>query len=371
VKFALCLFKYFPYGGLQKDFLRIANLLSQKHSVTVLTTDWQDELPKNLSVKIITVNGWTNHRRMQDFSNKALAVVQQLGCDLIVGFNKMPGLNAHFAADNCYVAQAQEKHSYFYRLTSRYRVYKALEKSVFDAKQSVKILTLTEKQKRGYQSIYQTPDERFYVLPPNFNFTDNFLDEISIQKIRHLNQIKKDELAVLMVCSAFKNKGVDRALYALKKLPIDLLAKTRLLIIGADKPKPFLQLAKKLKIDARIKFLGGRTDIFAQMRAADLLLHPARREAAGIVLLEALACGLPVLTTAQCGYAEHIEKAGAGKTLPAEFNDSELADALAFMLKSDKTSWKNNALAYANHFRNNNLANTAASIIECTEKSIF
>lgn len=55
------------------------------------------------------------------------------------------------------------------------------------------------------------------------------------------------------------------------------------------------------------------------MSAADLLLHPAVQEAAGIVLLEAIVAGLPVLTTEVCGYAHYINAAQCGVVIPEPF----------------------------------------------------
>ncbi|XNM52069.1 glycosyltransferase [Escherichia coli] len=59
--------------------------------------------------------------------------------------------------------------------------------------------------------------------------------------------------------------------------------------------------------------------MFELMAAADLLLHPAYQEAAGIVLLEAITAGLPVLTTAVCGYAHYIVDANCGEAIAEPF----------------------------------------------------
>ncbi|MGB0776294.1 MAG: glycosyltransferase, partial [Akkermansiaceae bacterium] len=58
-------------------------------------------------------------------------------------------------------------------------------------------------------------------------------------------------------------------------------------------------------------FAGARDDVDEWMLAADMLIHPARMEAAGMVLTEALVQGLPVLCTENCGYAKHIADAGS------------------------------------------------------------
>ena len=59
----------------------------------------------------------------------------------------------------------------------------------------------------------------------------------------------------------------------------------------------------------RISFLGHREDIPELMAAADLLVHPARHDTTGTVILEAVVNGLPVITTSTCGYAHHVEAA--------------------------------------------------------------
>ena len=64
------------------------------------------------------------------------------------------------------------------------------------------------------------------------------------------------------------------------------------------------------------------------MAAADLLLHPAYQEAAGIVLLEAITAGLPVLTTAVCGYAHYIVDANCGEAIAEPFRQETLNEIL-------------------------------------------
>jgi UDP-glucose:(heptosyl)LPS alpha-1,3-glucosyltransferase len=56
------------------------------------------------------------------------------------------------------------------------------------------------------------------------------------------------------------------------------------------------------------------------MAAADLLVHPARYDTTGTVILEAVVNGLPVVTTAACGYAAHVEAAQAGVVVKEPFD---------------------------------------------------
>jgi hypothetical protein len=114
----------------------------------------------------------------------------------------------------------------------------------------------------------------------------------------------------VQIGSGFKTKGLDRSLKALAALPAELRARTRLIAIGQDEPRPFLAQVRQLGLADRVEILKGRDDIPRFLLGADLLIHPAYNENTGTVLLEAVVSGLPVLTTAACGYAHYIEDAG-------------------------------------------------------------
>ena len=96
---------------------------------------------------------------------------------------------------------------------------------------------------------------------------------------------------MLQVGSDFTRKGVDRSIEALASLPDSLRHNTLLYVVGQDKPRKFEALAEKRGVRSNVHFFSGRNDVSELMAAADLLLHPAYQEAAGIVLLEAMAAG--------------------------------------------------------------------------------
>jgi UDP-glucose:(heptosyl)LPS alpha-1,3-glucosyltransferase len=85
------------------------------------------------------------------------------------------------------------------------------------------------------------------------------------------------------------------------------------------------------------------------LAGADLFLHPAYHELAGMVLIEALSAGLPVLTTDTCGCAYHVAQADAGKLIPSPFRQETLNSMLASMLVAEKKrqQWGTNARTYA------------------------
>jgi UDP-glucose:(heptosyl)LPS alpha-1,3-glucosyltransferase len=104
----------------------------------------------------------------------------------------------------------------------------------------------------------------------------------------------------------------------ISQLPEEMQKRITFIVAGDDRRRyKYTKLAEMLKFDAR--FPGGMDNLEELYHAADLLVHPARNEATGTVLVEALCCNLPVLTTDLCGYSEYISAAAGGVVLPEPF----------------------------------------------------
>ena len=347
---AFTLFDYFPHGGLQRDCLEIAQKCSAAgHEVTIFTRAWVGVKPEGIVVKTLGCKGWTNVARNQNFITVLLKLLAKSKFDAVVGFNKMPGLDIYFAADPCFEAKARSR-SPVYRLTRRYRFYRKTEEAVFGMREKPLILLITDREVQLYRDIYGTNSNRFRLLPPNIdrrNFTLKDVAQSRHTKRRELG-LKDDSTLLLFVGSGFRTKGLDRAIRGLASLPGSHCGNTHLVVLGRNKPIQFSRLAKSLGLAKRVHFLGGHDDVPEWMLAADFLVHPARNENTGTVLLESMASGLPVLATDACGYAFHIEKAKAGCITPSPFEQSDFNSILSKMIASpEQTQWRANGLAYA------------------------
>ena len=347
---AFALFKYFPFGGLQRDFLRIA-LECQKrgHEIRVYTTSWQGDCPEGFEIQTLSVKGNSNHKRMLDFQTQIQNAIAIEPVDLLTGFNKLEGLDVYYAADTCYKEKALSSRGWWYRLTSRYKQYAAFEEAVFSEKSQTLSLLISRLQKPVFQQHYQTPDDRIILLPPGISKDRCRPDNADIirQNFRQEFNLQEHEKLVLMVGSGFKTKGLDRAIRAIADLPEPQKSATHLFVIGQDKKSSFVQLAKQLSVE-NIQFLSGRDDIPRFLLGADLLIHPAYNENTGTVLLEALVAGLPVLTTDVCGYAHYITDADAGRVVCSPFSQEDLNAQTAYMLSSDlQETWQKNAVAFS------------------------
>jgi len=366
-KFAFCLFEYVPFGGMQRDLLRIVEVCRGRgHRVDVFARYWQGELPEDLNVSILPGRGFTNHRRCESFAGRLKEFLAAKDYDVIVGFNKMPGLDVYFEADACFAAKASERSSW-YRLTGRCRSYLRLERAVFNNRSKTEILLLSKQEKQAFMDHYGTREERFHLLPPGITkdrLAPDNADKIRADLRREL-AISLDENVVLMVGSGFRTKGVDRAIRAVSALSPELQRKTILLIVGEDKTRPFMKLANRSGVSDRVIFAGGRRDVPRFLLGADLLLHPSYRENTGTVLIEAMAAGLPVLATDVCGYGYHVERAKAGELVPSPFRQETLNQLLFSMLTSDKKGqWQKNGIAYIANTDVFSLPEKAVDIIE-------
>lgn len=140
-----------------------------------------------------------------------------------------------------------------------------------------------------------------------------------------------DEPALLMAARIVPAKGHDTALQALARLGDQPWT---LLMAGdhhGDLGPQTQALAQELGLAGRVRFLGLREDVPALMAASDVLLAPSRREALSLTLLEASACGLPIVATRVGGIGEVVEE-GASGFLVAPDDPPALAAAIAPLL---------------------------------------
>ena len=350
---AFSLYKYFPFGGLQRDLLRIAEACHRRGArIRVYTFSWQGECPDWIELCVVPKRGWSSQSKNRHFTRWVQEHMAAHPVDCLVGFNKMPGLDVYYAADGCYEARVTELYGSFYRLGGRYKHFSAYENAVFGAASATHILMISQLQMPIFQRYYGTPSERLHLLPPGIardRIAPANAAEIR-QQFRREFGLADDELLVLMVGSGFRTKGVDRSVEALAALPQALRDKTRLLVIGQDNPASLQRLARKLKVESQFQVLTGRDDVPRFMQGAYLLIHPARHENTGTVLVEAIVAGLPVLVTDVCGYAHFVEEAGMGRVLPSPFNAQQLPQALAELLAvahQQRPQWRRKGAEFA------------------------
>lgn len=368
MQLAFVLYKYFPFGGLQRDFMRIALECQRRgHSIRVYTLIWEGEVPEGFEVQVAPVKAFFNHRRNEKLLSWMQADLAKRPVDRLIGFNKMPGLDVYYAADGCYEDKAQNLRHSLYRYWGRYKHFADYERAVFGRDAKTEILMISEVQQPLFIKHYDTPLARFHLLPPGIAQDRRAPPDAALIRAEFRGEfmLEDDELLLVQIGSGFKTKGVDRSLKAMAALPTALRKRVRLMVIGQDDPKLFQMQSAALGLGDRVQFLKGRSDIPRFLLGADVLIHPAYNENTGTVLLEAAVAGLPVLVSAVCGYAHYIAEADAGLVLSEPFEQEELNRYLQRMLEDDdaRAAWSANGLAFADSADIYSMPEHAADVI--------
>lgn len=353
---AIAIHRIFPFGGLQRDALGTARaLLAHGHRVTIVTQKVEGEVPAGAETALLPVPGSSNHGRAQAFGRAVAAFRKGANPDVLIGFDKLPGLDLYFAGDRCYAERVHATRPRWSRWTPRYRAFRGLEEAVFSHGQKALILLLRDSQRAVFQTWYGTEPERFEVLPPGVDRSRARPTDAGARRlaVRASLGIAATAPVMLFVGSDFARKGLDRAIRSLVRMD-SLVPSPWLVAAGAGDPAPYIDQARKAGVGSRSLNLGPRDDILDLMLAADVLIHPARTEAGGVVLLEAIVAGTPVIASSVCGYGSIVTEAAAGQLIPDAPTDEgftgplteALTKALAPSGKDLLARWSRGALAY-------------------------
>lgn len=169
----------------------------------------------------------------------------------------------------------------------------------------------------------------------------------------------------LFVGSGFERKGLGAALRALARRPAGHLA-----VVGRDhKRRHYKRLAASLGVASRVHFLGRREDVRSCYWAADALIHPALYEPYGLVVLEAMAAGLPVLSSNQCGAARSLIRDGENGYCRDALDIDGWAEAMSRLESvSDPSAWRQAAIAAA---ANRDLPRLRAEVASLCERLLL
>lgn len=118
--------------------------------------------------------------------------------------------------------------------------------------------------------------------------------------------IREDQIVFLAVANNLLLKGADVSIKALALLHKQGFTNSRLMIAGGEPGKIIKRILSATHMQDKVTFLGYVPDVASLMRASDAFLHPTRWDTCSLVTTEAMASGLPVITSAMNGAAESI-----------------------------------------------------------------
>ena len=130
-------------------------------------------------------------------------------------------------------------------------------------------------------------------------------------------------------------KGLGSLIKALTKIKKEGCSPFKLLVLGRDRQNPYLRLAKKIWISEEVIFAGSTNEPEKYYGAADLLIHPTFYDACSLTVLEALASGLPVITTSSNGASGVISQGVEGRVIGDPKDGEELKREIKYFFDKD------------------------------------
>jgi UDP-glucose:(heptosyl)LPS alpha-1,3-glucosyltransferase len=330
----------FMNGGLQRDCLNISDRLVERgHNVTILTTRQVGHVESSATIKVHPARVLSNPGTEYALGRTLLAARRDFDC--VVGFNKMAGLDIYYAGDPPYFVS---KLGWWRPFSPRFMRQQNLESMIFAPGNAAQIIALSEQQAALYRGFWRTEESRIHVVGPTLDPKRRRPELLTGDRneIRDRFGLPREATIALTIANKLKVKGLDRAAKALQSV-----SNIHWLVAGfrknGEEETRLRALIAKSGISERVTLLG----IPAIVVASDFMLHPARLENTGTVILEALANGLPVIASAACGYAKYVEASGAGLVV-ASRDDPEIWRQ-AILKAGDpaiRGRWREAALAY-------------------------
>ncbi len=205
--------------------------------------------------------------------------------------------------------------------------YALLERRQYRGRYQPLIVASSRMVRRHFHEYHGIGPERIRVIP---NAVDpkrfHQPDRLKLRgELRDSLGIAPDEPAALFVGHNYRLKGLDPLLHAVAQLA---LPSFHLLVCGSRKTGFYRRRLRRLGVAARVHLLGYRPDVHACFFAADFLVHPTFYDPCSLVVPEALACGLPVITSRYNGAAELLHPPHDGLVIDDPHDHARLAECI-------------------------------------------
>jgi UDP-glucose:(heptosyl)LPS alpha-1,3-glucosyltransferase len=270
--------------------------------------------------------------RPLSFALRVRSTLRQADLAVVQSFDRTLGQQIYRAGEGVHREWLQRKRRSLPTLARRWsqlslfdRVLLALERRVFC--QTPIIITNSERGQEEVQRHYGVLRTRMLTIYNGVD-TERFHPGVR-QRFREAQRaawgVSAAELVLLFVGSGFHRKGLACAIGAMSELRQRGITNVRLVVIGKGRVALYRRLSHKLGVAGAIHFEGLHTDVERCYAGADCFVLPTLYDPFANTCLEAMACGLPVLTTAVNGAAELMRDGVHGYV----FGDAPSADTVA------------------------------------------
>jgi UDP-glucose:(heptosyl)LPS alpha-1,3-glucosyltransferase len=315
--------RYTPYGGAER-FVEAAleALLERGIAITLYTRRWPQT--RLQLIEPVLCNPLYVGRLWRDwgFARAVCSTIARKPPELVQSHERLLCCDVFRAGDGVHQVWLEERLRDAPALargiiewSPYHRYVLEMERRLF-ASPSLRAVICNSKMVRDeIRERFGLPDERLSVI---YNAVDS---EVFSPQLKEHRAAVRTKLGVpehatvfLLVGSGYARKGVAHAIAALARLPGD----TYLFVVGRDKARGrYKRLAQELGVANRVALLGPQEDPRPFYGAADAFVLPTLYDPCPNAALEAMACGLPVVTSTKCGAAELVVEHDAGFACPA------------------------------------------------------
>jgi UDP-glucose:(heptosyl)LPS alpha-1,3-glucosyltransferase len=337
-------------------------LVQDGHRIDLYAASWAaDCLPPQVEVIPVAATGRTRLDRIWSFAKNSEAALSQAPHECSVGFINTWAHDVIIpqggVQEGSLRANARrfrgEVASRLYRLAKmanpKYWLFRTIEHRQYDSERHARVVAVSNMVSRHLQDFHHVPRKRIHVIPNAIDPRRLDVSQCGAVRCSFRNRfgLEPGDLVGLFVGHNFALKGLRPLLAALgTRRQRDPTARPiQLLVCGGGERGPFRRLASRWGLQDAVHFLGFYPDIRECYWSSDFFVQPTYYDPCSLVVLEALACGLPVITTAQNGASELISDGGEGYVLTAPDAQDELITGLNQMTQ-DTTRRAMSARAY-------------------------
>jgi UDP-glucose:(heptosyl)LPS alpha-1,3-glucosyltransferase len=322
VKIAFAIEHYSPlHGGAERYAWRLSEwLVRQGHSVDVYTLETPDAGAAPGRVHLLPVPARPRNTKLRRFSTALTNALANQPYDIVHGFNHAQPCNVlrlgggvHLAFERFSVMSSSNRfEAWFRRLSYRtlphYRAIRDNERAQFSDPHR-RFMAVSARVASDMAKFYPACVGRIHVIRNGLD-----LDTHNPSRCAELREAARARLgleprmmAFLFASNNFRLKGLSDLIRVLPDVRRKLAQPIQLIVVGRGNTHPFERQAGRLGVRDLVHFDGSASNLLEYYAAADALLHPTYYDACSNVCLEAMACGLPVLTTRSDGASEVME----------------------------------------------------------------
>lgn len=324
MKIAIIRQRYNPFGGAERFVERALQALAADGAdITLIARQWAGSPQAGVKQVICDPPYSTllNRRigRDRSFATAVQAIFAAGQFDITQSHERIPGCSIFRAGDGVHAAWLKHRARVLnplqrlaQQMSPYHRYVMAAEKAMFAHPNLKAVICNSTMVRREIQAHFGLPEAK---LPVIYNGVDLELFHPGVrqrfrEQTRLALEIPLQAPVVLYVGSGFERKGVPRLLQAFARLNI---SDAQLVIVGADRQLDGAKkLAGQLGIQHRTRFLGPQKDVLPYYGMADAFALPTLYDPFPNAVLEAMACGLPCVTSTTCGAAEVIDSGRNG-----------------------------------------------------------